>query len=506
MTKFSNPHAPQYEKQMEEWNSCMQNELGSYRSFDADDPRVKQAMEKCGDMEPAAPDYMHPSSILVKLASLFTSPCFRISAASIGQFSFPQKIPEYFFRGSFDAGISGETNAQGKEIRSRLTLELYYNGDPVELVKSWTTESTLTSVSSQYNRMFDNSNAALRSDIPVENLLSDFERRPVTCRIDLGKKKEVGPGEETEIKILDLKDEKGRTPKYFNRIIVETEYGRIKGGSILNSDPLSNKRRAFLLDQSPVTFVYEAPDDRSSQTDKIIVYSSCQILNPAKVPLEFTEPDKKIAEEEIKIIRSDLTADFTSVLEEFSLAKDVDYQITFKSNIRANYRLINVSADKEDGTIRESYRLISSSLQSFSGDGKIFWEETSSNCLTTGRGSAMASGCKIYQTTGLLRITYDANSGDVRKVETGDFNLEYNMDGQVILTEKCKKPPETRTSSSPWPVMHIPKTIQGLVTDDPEFEKASGNRDNGTITGGGTKAFAMWRLNVKYTLNRTVKK
>jgi len=80
------------------------------------------------------------------------------------------------------------------------------------------------------------------------------------------------------------------------------------------------------------------------------------------------------------------------------------------------------------------------------------------------------------------------------------------MDGLLEVTQKCNNPPETRTSSSPWPFGHIPKTIQDLVKDDPEFEKASGNRDSGTITGGGTKTISFWRLNVNYTLRRAVKK
>jgi len=180
LDKSVNPHASQYDKQIDEWNRCMQNELGSYASFDTDDPRVKQAMDKCADLAPPTDDYMHPSGVLGKLAALLTTPCFHVSVKGTEQSSFPEKIPEYFFRSSFDAGISGETDSQGREVRSRFTLELYYNGDPVELVKRWTTESTVATVSSQYNRMFDNSDAMLRGDIPFDNLLRDFERRPVT--------------------------------------------------------------------------------------------------------------------------------------------------------------------------------------------------------------------------------------------------------------------------------------------------------------------------------------
>ncbi|MBN2863142.1 MAG: hypothetical protein JXN62_08285 [Bacteroidales bacterium] len=506
LDKSVNPHASQYDEQNEEWNRCMQRELGSYVSFDTDDPRVKQAMEKCKDLAPPADEYMHSSGVLGKLAALLTTPCFHVSVKGAEQSSFPDKMPEYFFMSSFDAGISGETDSQGREIRSRFNLELYYNGNPVELVKRWTTESTVTTVSSQYNRMFDNSDALLRGDLPFDNLLHNFERRPVNCNIDCGDKEEMGPGEEAEIKIQDFKDEKGKTPKYFNRIIVKTEHGRIKGGSRLHSDPLSDKCRAFPLDRIPVTFVYEAPDDGSSQTDKITVYSSCQIHNPEKVAMEFTETDKKIAEKEIKIIRPDLTADYLSTLEENLTEGEFNYLLTFKSNIRASYRLINVSADKDDGIIKETYRQISSSLKDFSGDGNIHWDRESPHCLTTGKGSTKATGCNIHQTTGLLRITYDAGSGDVRKVEIDHFNLEYLMDGQLVTTTKCDNPPEVKTSSSPWPLTHVPKTIHSMVDDDPEFQKASGNRNSGIITGGGTKTYFVWRINVNYTLSRDIKK
>ena len=506
LENFSNLHASQYEKQLDEWNRCMQNELGPYASFDADDPKVKQAMEKCAGLAPPASDNMSPSGLTGKLSEVLRTNCFHIIIAVSDYSAFPQKIPEYQFRGSFDAGITEQTDGHGREIRSRLIIELWYNGDPVELLKSWTTESTLASISSQYNQMFDNSDAVLRKERPIDNLLHDFERRPVTCIIDAGSKDELGPGEEAEIRILDFKDDKGRSSKYFNRIIVEAERGHIKGGSRLLSDPVSNKYRAFRLDQVPVTFTYEAPDDGTASTDKIIIYSSCQILDPGKVPMEFTEPDKKIAEKEIKIIRPDLTAEYFSTLEEFSLVNEMDYLITFNSSIRASYRLLKVSARKDEGTITESYQQISSGLKSFSGNGEISWKKVSVNCVETASGTATASGGIISQATKILRITYDSGSGEVLKVKPDNFTIECNMDGRLEVTQKCSKPSETRTSNMPWPLRYIPKTKQGMVADYPEFQNASGNRNSGTITGGGEKIIGPWRLNIRYTINKAVKK
>lgn len=503
--EINNPHASQYGKQIDEWNKCMLNELGSYASFDAEDPRVKQAMQKCAELAPPDAEYIHPASLAGKLVEVLTTPCFHLSVAGIDQKDDPDKIPEYFFRGLFDAGISGETDSAGRDIKSRLTIGLYYNGDPVELVKNWTTESTVTTVSSQYNRMFDNPGAVIRKDIPIDNLLADFERRPVTCRIEAGEKTGLGPGEEAEVRITDFRDEKGRNPKYFSRIIVEVRQGRIRGGARLISDPASNKIRAFRLDQLPVTFTYEAPDDGNASTDKIIVYSSCQILDPGKVSMEYTKPDNKIAEKELNIIRPDLIADYSSILEELTLDNDVDLLISFKSEIRASYTLINVSARKDEGTVTESYRQVSSSLRSFTGFGRTFYQQAGGDCVTTYRGSAKASGGRIHQTTKVLRITYDAKSGEVKKVDPETFNIECEMDGSLEVTQKCSKPPETTTVSTPWPLRYIPKSVQMMVTDDPEFQKAAGNRNSGIITGGGEKTMGPYRLTATYTIRKTGK-
>lgn len=500
--KSDNPHASGYQDQIDEWNRCMQNELGSYASLDADDSLVKQAMERCAGFSTPGIEYLAPSSFAGKLVEVLTSPCFHMRVGGNINPVYPDKIPEYLFRGSFDAGISGETDTQGREIKSRLTIELFYNGNPVELVKSWTTESTVATLSSQYNRMFDNSDALMRRDVPLDDLLNDFERRPTTCSIETGDKTELGPGEETEIKITDCKDEQGRNSRYFNRIIVEVLHGRIKDGSRILSDPTGDKIRAFRLDKLPVTFIYEAPEECDPSTEKISVYSTCQILDPGKEPMFITEPDKKIAEKEIKLVHPDLVAEYSSTIEEFSPDKDVDILITFKSDIKASYRLINVSVQKSEGTVTESYRQISSSLKSFSGNGRIFFQETSANCVKTARGTATASDAKIHQATKLIRIIYDAKTGEVRRVSLDNINVECRMDGQLEMVEKCSKPPGTHTSTSPWPLLHMPTTTQGMVADYPEFEKASGNRECGVITGGGERTFGIWRTRIDYTLKR----
>ena len=292
LDKFINVHAPEYEARLEEWNKCMQGELGSYTTFNPDDPKLKQALERCSHLDPGASDYMFPSTVMSKLAEVLTSPCFHMAFAG------GPHPPEYLFRGSFDAGIAGEKNSQGKDIRSRFILELYYNGSQPELVKSWTTESTLTGVDSQYNRMFDNHDAALRREKPIEQLLWDFERRPVRCEVDLGGVESVKPGEEIEIRLKDFKDAQGRAAKPFNRIIVQAVEGKVLNGEVLEVD---KDLKAFTVGSGEVMVRYRAPEEAGVVEDKLVISNSCEILPPEKFPMSKTEMDDKIAEKTIPI-------------------------------------------------------------------------------------------------------------------------------------------------------------------------------------------------------------
>jgi len=518
---FSNPHAPQYEKQLEEWNKCMRQQLGEYASFDPNDPKLKEAMVKCAHLFPPEIDYMHPSSVISKLVEVLTSPCFRIALAGPGsQRTEPlrldpesyerfvnrpylPRIPEYFFLGKFEAGLSGERDERGRDIKSRLTLELYYNGNPIELVKRWTTTSTLNSVSSQYNRMFDNPDAELRQEKPIDNLLRDFERRPVSCQIDLGGKQEVAPGEEVEIKLYDFRDEKGRPSKHFNRIIVEVDQGIIEGGFDLISSSESENRRAFSLDDLPIKLVYVLPPEKKTSVDKITVYSSCQILDDDKVPMEMTESDRKIAEKQIKIIRPDLTADYTARLEFLMFPEEWEEAAKFEINtrIRATYRLN--SRHESSGRISEVYELTSSSLLSCSGQGSLYYKEVSGNCVTTWQGKSSLSGAKITEPDRFLIIYYDAKSGSVQKVNLPNFGFRADIAGDITSTQVCTNPPSTHTASIPFKVLVNPGDEPfPAVYDWPAFQQASGHLKSGIISGGGSEILGPWRIILSYTLHK----
>jgi len=507
LENFSNPHAPQYEKQLEEWNKCMRQQLGEYASFDPNDPKVKQAMAKCAHLSPPEVDYMHPSSIISKLVEVLTSPCFRIALAGQRFVNSPYspRIPEYFFRGEFEAGLSGEKDERGRDIKSRLTLELYYNGNPIELVKRWTTSSTLTSVSSQYNRMFDNPDAELRREKPIDDLLRDFERRPVSCQIDFGDKRELKPGEEVEVKLLDFRDWKGRPSKYFNRVIVEVEHGRVDGGIPVVSDPEGDRRCAFRLDDLPLTLVYTAPSEGGQSVDRITVYSSCQILDDGKVLMELTEPHTKIAEEEIKIVRPYLMTDFSTKMEAlFPPDLDIDYKFTLNTEIKAMYRLVGYYEQRSTGIVSESYELISRDIKSFSGTGSAFGQEVSGDCVTTTTGSATVSRAEITSASGTLIIDYDGRSGAVREVTLQDISVELGIDGDVTTTQKCTKPPQTETSSFPFKflVVHPDEPYVRPILDWPSFRKASGDLKSGMISGGGTEELGLWRITLKYSFRK----
>lgn len=450
-------------------------------------------------------------SVLSRLAETLTSPCFHLQRTDIGlpeleaaRFGSKAEPPEYVFEARYEENLN-QREADGSVVNSRLTIDLYYDGAPRERVASWSVTSGINSYTACVNRMFTNSDAVLKGVRPIEALLEDFERRPISGRIDLGAKRELRPGEEIKVKLLDFRDRKGRSSKYFNRVIVEVEHGRLDGGVPVVSDPEGDKRCAFRLDDLPLTLTYTAPSEGGLSADRITVYSSCQILDDGKVAMELTEPDKKIAEKEVPIVRPDLTAEFSSQLEALTLPGNfADGKFFLSADIRATYRLHGYSEEEGTGLATETYELISRDIKSFSGAGNVYDQQVEGDCVVTTTGSASVSSAKITSTAGTLWIEYDVRSGVVQEVTLQDFSVEFAINGDVIITEKCTKPPREDRASSPFRHLVIPPDDPSVlvVLDWPGFKKASGDMRSGTISGGGTEDVGPWRITLKYSFQR----
>lgn len=294
LKEVKNLHAPSYEQDMKEWNICMA-EHRSYETFDPGDEQFQNALEECGP-GPGEKPVMYPGPVASYLTELLRSPCFAITWPGARVCELP---PEYFFTAEFDGNPAGTTDS-GKPVKSTFTIKLFYDGDVVEEVDSWTTKSTAKSISSQYNRMFKNSDAAMKRSVPLEETLWDFERQPLSCNVT-AEKKRVRPGETIRILLDDFRDERGRPAKDFQRIVVTVREGRIKNGG---DSQYGFQSRVFRVGDGRIELQYEAPHAwRDEQGRELVtVYNSCDIAKTSVKPLFETTRDKKVAEQQLEIV------------------------------------------------------------------------------------------------------------------------------------------------------------------------------------------------------------
>jgi hypothetical protein len=302
VTKMSNPHAPEvdepdpygeYEKQLEAWEECMAQELPD-PVFEDDDPALEAALEKCAHLEPEIPDhgedvpFISKAGLQAAIENLYRSDCFHMGAD-----------PEYVFEGTFVDGLEGQVDDEGKKIRSRLTVDLYYDGVYREHLKTWTaTGGEKTPDYSVLWRLTRNRDAPMKEDVPIEGELWDYEKTPSSCEIK-PKDASVKSGHRTELKITNFRDDFDNPSKDFNRILVIADNGKIIGGWGIRAH---QDLKAIPIGEGEVTLTYEAPETCQGSTDTIHVYNSCEIRGYSVRPLPTTEPWNKIADHTIDII------------------------------------------------------------------------------------------------------------------------------------------------------------------------------------------------------------
>jgi hypothetical protein len=211
---------------------------------------------------------------------------------------------EYSFDVFYEEGMEGD-------VKSRLSIDLYFNGDPEEHLINWTTETDRATRKFPWhkNRMFRNPSAKLRAYRPLEQtLLWGFEATPRTCQVEL-EKEQVNPGEEITVELTGFEDANGEPSREFNRILVSAREGEIVGGRALDVDPAL---KAFRVGDGAITFTYKAPDLCDVDEDTIFVYNSCDILPEDLHPLSETDLEDKIAEKPLEIVCADWTGTITA--------------------------------------------------------------------------------------------------------------------------------------------------------------------------------------------------
>jgi len=217
---------------------------------------------------------------------------------------------EYFFEATYDCArdpvirereIQDGDTIEEELYPSYLNLRLYFDGDQKELVKEWTVNSPIHLFGTLTNRMFEYETSLLRTEVPITNLLDEFEKKPVSCQVK-PEKDDIDTGEEIEIVFSDFRDAEQRASREFNRIVVHANEGKILNGETSVAGP---EYKVFCLNEQPVKVRYEAPENSETGSDRITVYNSCEILPPDRAPLRTTNPDKQIASHVLRIKHND---------------------------------------------------------------------------------------------------------------------------------------------------------------------------------------------------------
>lgn len=366
LSEFTNKHYPDFEKDLEEWNECMKEQLKGYETFLPDDPKLQDALKKCQHLDPGSTEYMYPISVETSLAQYLTTEYFHMLA------SFSQKTPDYVFKGSYEADINdgstiGKGALKGKPCHSRFTLELYYNGQPQELIKRWVTErSHKYAIPAHYQFMFKNRSAETKPDRPIhEKLLWDFEKIPVSCSID-PEKNTVVIGEEIEMKIKDFKDYKGRKSREFNRILVQSLEGEILNGEPSKYHP---DCKVFDLSQGTIKVKYKAPLESEIKEDKIQVFNSCDILDKEKLPLMDTRTKNLIAEQKFSVIGTAYGILIEATSHHHSKSEDAysieDIKVSLRGEVDLDFSSLDYPEKKQ--YFAESLKVKSLEISSFEG-------------------------------------------------------------------------------------------------------------------------------------------
>ena len=429
-----------------------------------------------------------PYSIFTRLAEMMTQPCFHFTTKAfieeemrkaqddgidVSDWLTDYREPEYSFDADFVSGLD-EYNDEGRPVRSKLTISMYFNGEQREFVHRWQTLGTWeisnnsgTSWSGHGNKL----RSAYENGPDTEEIIERFEKRPLNCTIS-PEKEEVAMGESIEVKIDDFKDLFALDSREFNRIIVHALHGKIRNGENCDIGP---DYKVFLVKDGTITVQYNAPDDCEAVKDRITVYNSCDVLPEAKTPLQTTSMDERIAEKEIKINCFDALLTITkrsnreirtsehekrpdgSCTNE--TRKSHDLQETIDATIKISLK-VERSADMPLYNQRwVYYSPVTVSITKFdltsSERQYSYGSLTGGNCENSGF-ETILSRKKILQNSRIAGnppvemtkwiVAYDAKTNKALKIIPGGYVVNYDLSEEESL--QSKKWPEDRSNPS----------------------------------------------------------
>ncbi len=94
----------------------------------------------------------------------------------------------------------------------------------------------------------------------------------MNCNIEM-EQEEVSSGEEIEITLTNLTDEKGRQSRYWQRMVISLEQGEI-----INATKLPGEEKQWVVlvgEEGQVTLKYKAPRICQKEKETIKIFNSC---------------------------------------------------------------------------------------------------------------------------------------------------------------------------------------------------------------------------------------
>jgi hypothetical protein len=146
----------------------------------------------------------------------------------------------------------------------------------------------------------------LRTGVPLERFLQDWENAPVSVRIQ-PEKEDIEAGEKITIRVTDFRGQSGKRMKTDcqpNRVLFKAEKGEILNNEVPIGTIEDPKLMPYPVDiiawGDEYVLKYKAPD-KACTKDTIFVYNSCDILNQGALPLEQTRKKDLIGQKVLKI-------------------------------------------------------------------------------------------------------------------------------------------------------------------------------------------------------------
>jgi len=296
LVEFLNPHNPDYEQRLKEWNKCMTQQLGDrvFKEEDSLNPELTDAIDKCKALDPPEKWYCYPSMMQVYMGERFTNPCFHF-LSPIFYAPGTDKPPEYIFKGSYEANLKGGRIIEYEEdykkpVIAKMELRLYYNGNTPELIQEWSSENTINYPRALFNK--------LKTPKSLTPIFEEFEKKPVSIDVEVPAQEDLCEKGKGEIILTGFRDVAGSPSRDFNRIVVSIYKGKILNGADSDYGP---DYKVFNVGEGEVRVEYQPPADKDDGYEWLRIYNSCDILPKEKYPLSGTIPDELIVDQHFPI-------------------------------------------------------------------------------------------------------------------------------------------------------------------------------------------------------------